>query len=112
MQSFTLSEFHRKYTVGPDYYYYFFVVIIVIIIMFYGCDWNTAANNYEETVQAKLNNIAIIVIVIVISLFLKRHPKTKRTRAPAYSRIKGGFPKGVKGSSGPISRIPGGDRVC
>src|SRR6218665_3930154 len=41
-----------------------------------------------------------IVIVIVISKFLKRYSKAKRTRAPAYSRalrrIKGGFPKGVK----------------
>jgi len=38
--------------------------------------------------------------------------KAKRTRAPAYSRalrrIKGGFPKGGKRSSGPISRISGG----
>src|SRR6218665_1178452 len=38
-----------------------------------------------------------IVIVIVISKFLKRYSKAKRTRAPAYSRalrrIKGGFPK-------------------
>ena len=41
--------------------------------------------------------------------------KTKRTRAPAYSRalrrIKGGFQRGVKRSSGPISRVRGGDRV-
>src|SRR6218665_3752976 len=47
---------------------------------------------------------------------LKRYSKAKRTRAPAYSRalrrIKGGFPKGVKRSSGPNSRVPGGDRVA
>src|SRR6218665_554908 len=55
---------------------------------------------------------------IVISKFIKRYLKAKRTRAPAYSRalrrIKGGFPKGVgvRRSSGPISRIPGGDRVA
>src|SRR6218665_24054 len=54
-------------------------------------------------------------VVIVISKLLKRYSKAKRTRAPAYSRalqrIKGGFPKGVKRSSGPISRVPGGDFV-
>ena len=58
----------------------------------------------------------IIVIVIVISKLLKRHSKAKRTRAPAYSRalrrIKGEFPKGIKRSSGLISRVPGGDRVA
>jgi len=41
---------------------------------------------------------ADLVIVIVISKFLKRYSKAKRTMAPAYSRalrrIKGGFPKG------------------
>src|SRR6218665_182996 len=40
----------------------------------------------------------VIVIVIVISEFLKRYSKAKRTRAPAYSRalrrIKGRFPNG------------------
>ena len=40
----------------------------------------------------------LIVIVIVISKFLKRYSKAKRTREPAYSRalrrIKGWFPKG------------------
>ena len=56
-------------------------------------------------------------IVIVISKCLKRHLKAKRTRAPAYSRalrlIKGELSKRViKRSSGPISRIPGGDRVA
>ena len=55
-------------------------------------------------------------LVIVISKLLKRYSKAKRTRAPAYSRalrrIKKGFPKGVKRSSGPISRVPGGDRVA
>src|SRR6218665_3863223 len=39
-----------------------------------------------------------IVFIIVISKFLKRYSKAKRTRAPAYSRalrlIKGGFPRG------------------
>src|SRR6218665_2666055 len=53
---------------------------------------------------------------IVISKFLKRYSKAERTRAPAYSRalqrIKGGFQRGVKRSSGPISRVPGGDRVA
>jgi len=40
----------------------------------------------------------VIVIVIVISTFLKRYSKAKRTSAPAYSRvvrrIKEGFLKG------------------
>ena len=40
----------------------------------------------------------------------------KSTRAPAslraLRRIQEGFSKGVKRSSGPISRIPGGDRVA
>ena len=54
---------------------------------------------------------------IVISKLLKRYSKAKRTTAPAYSRalrrIKGGFSKGgVKRSSGPISRIPGGHKVA
>ena len=57
-----------------------------------------------------------IVIVIVISRFLKRYSKAKRTRAPAYSRalqrIKGGFQRGVKSSSGPIYRVPGGNRIA
>src|SRR6218665_2918080 len=51
----------------------------------------------------------VIVIVIVISKLLKRYSKAKRTRAPAYSRalrrIKGGFQRGVKRSSGPDSRV-------
>jgi len=55
------------------------------------------------------------IIVIVISRFLKRYLKSKRTRAPAYSPSAAtnqrGFPKGVKRSSGSISRIPGGDIV-
>ena len=50
-------------------------------------------------------------IVIVISKFLKRYSKAKRTRAPAYSRALRRI-KGVKRSSGPISRVPGGDRVA
>ena len=54
--------------------------------------------------------------IIVISRLLKRYLKAKHTRAPAYSqalrRIKGDFSKGVKRSSGPISRIPGRDRVA
>src|SRR6218665_3967483 len=58
----------------------------------------------------------LVVIVIVISKFPKCYSKAKRTKAPDYSRalrrIKGGFPKGVKRSSGPISRIPGWDRVA
>src|SRR6218665_3100485 len=56
------------------------------------------------------------LIVIVISKFLKRYSKAKRIRAPAYSRalrrIKGGSQRGVKKSSGPISRVPGRDRVA
>src|SRR6218665_2616277 len=40
------------------------------------------------------------LIVIVISKFLKRYSKAKRTRAPAYSRalrrIKGGFQRGSR----------------
>ena len=55
-------------------------------------------------------------IVIVIPRCLKRYLKAKHTRAPAYSqalrRINGVVLKGVKRSSGPISRIPGGDRVA
>src|SRR6218665_3675090 len=58
----------------------------------------------------------LIVIVIVISKFLKRYSKAKRTREPAYSRalrrIKGRFTKGVKRSSGSNSRVPEGDRVA
>ena len=64
----------------------------------------------------EMHRVCVIVIVIVISKFLKRYSKAKRTRAPAYSRalrrIKRGFPKGVKRSSGPVSRIPGEDRVA
>ena len=45
----------------------------------------------EISLPLKLRNI----VVIVISEFLKRYSKAKRTRAPAYSRalwrIKGGF---------------------
>ena len=63
------------------------------------------------------------MIVIVISRFLKRYLKAKRTRAPAYSRalrrIKGRFPKGGQAPRavcysrfGPISRIQEGDRVA
>ena len=57
-----------------------------------------------------------IVIVTVISRFLKRYSKAKRSRTPAHSqalrRIKGVFPKGVNRRSGLISRIPGGDGVA
>src|SRR6218665_2395226 len=64
----------------------------------------------------RIVGLCLIVIVIVISRFLKRYSKAKRTRAPAYSRalrrIKEGFPEGVKRSSGPISRVPEGDRVA
>ena len=59
---------------------------------------------------------SLVIFVIVISKLLKRYSKAKRTRAPAYSRalrrIKGGFPKGVRRSSGPISRVPGGDSIA
>src|SRR6218665_2061475 len=58
----------------------------------------------------------ISAIQHTISKLLKRYSKAKRTRAPAYSRalrrIKGGFQRGVKRSSGPNSRVPGGDRVA
>src|SRR6218665_261730 len=61
-------------------------------------------------------NYQLIAIVIVISKLLKRYSKAKRIRAPAYSqalrRIKGGFQRGVKRSSGPNSRVPGGERVA
>jgi len=51
---------------------------------------------------AKFNVVStfmeVIIIVIVMSRFLKRYLKAKRTRAPAYSRaprrIKVGFSKG------------------
>src|SRR6218665_1595322 len=60
--------------------------------------------------------VIVIVIVIVISKLLKRYSKAKRTRAPAYSRalrrFKEGFQRGVKRSSGPISRVPEGDSVA
>ena len=46
------------------------------------------------------HSLLLIVIVIVISRFLKRYSKDKRTRAPAYSRalrrIKGGFQGGSR----------------
>ena len=63
-----------------------------------------------------INKIELIISIILISRILKRYLKAKRTRAPAYSRalprIKGDFQKGVKRISGPISRIPRGDRVA
>jgi len=71
--------------------------------------------HYTTLYYIGLHYSSIIVIVIVISKLLKRYSKAKRTKAPAYSRalprIKGGFPKGVKRSSGPISRVglPGGE---
>src|SRR6218665_479523 len=59
-----------------------------------------------------VNGDTVLMFVIVISKFLKRYSKAKRTRAPAYSRAlrrnRGGFQRGVKRSSGPISRVPGG----
>jgi len=62
-----------------------------------------------------MQDIETIVIVIVISSLLKSYLKAKRTRAKAYlralRRTKGFFQRVVKGSSGPISRGPGGDRV-
>src|SRR6218665_304539 len=50
-------------------------------------------------VSRKPGQVFVIVIVIVISKFLKRYLKAKRTRAPAYihercDESKGGFPKG------------------
>src|SRR6218665_618006 len=56
-----------------------------------------------------------IAYEIVISKLLKRYSKANRPTTPPYSRalrrIKEGFPKGVKRSSGSISRVPEGDRV-
>src|SRR6218665_3050804 len=59
---------------------------------------------------------SIIVIVIVISKLLKRYTKLS---APGhqliherYDESKGGFQRGVERSSGPISRVPGRDRVA
>src|SRR6218665_2892833 len=70
----------------------------------------------QELRTLAFSHIVSLPIVIVISKLLKRYSKAKRTRAPAYSRalrrIKRGFPKGVKRSSGPNSRVPGGDRVA
>src|SRR6218665_1568984 len=75
---------------------------------------NTIQCNTHGCPRVSLRNN--ILIAIVISKLLKRYAKAKRTRAPAYSRalrrIKGGFQRGVKRSSGPISRVPGGDRVA
>ena len=55
----------------------------------------------------------VIVIVIVIS------SATQKLSAPGHQLIhercdesKGGFQRGVKRSSGSISRVPGGDRVA
>ena len=79
-----------------------------------GCSFNPFVRT--STRQNRFFSMIVIVIVIVISKLLKRYSKAKRTRAPAYSRalrrIKGGFQRGVKRSSGPISRIPGGDGVA
>src|SRR6218665_2998000 len=52
-------------------------------------------------------------IVIVISGFLKRYSKAKRTSlfTSAVTNQRGVY-KGVKRSSGPISRVSGGDRVA
>ena len=78
--------------------------------------YKPVSNVLRTVCEEVLQLLLIIVIVIVISKLLKRYSKVKRTRAPAYSRaprrIKGGFPKGVKRSSGPISKVPGGDRVA
>ena len=55
------------------------------------------------------------MVVIVISKFLKRYSKAKRTGAPAYSRalrrIKGGFQEKLM-SDFQDTRTPGGDRVA
>src|SRR6218665_1897589 len=64
-------------------------------------------NGYRVSIRRKhralfhrMPAILGIVIVIVISELLKRYSKTKRTRAPAYSRalrqIKGGFQRGSR----------------
>jgi len=55
------------------------------------------AAKFRIVYSCNLSNI-IQLIVIVISKFLKRYSKTKRSRAPSYSqalrKIKGDFPKG------------------
>src|SRR6218665_3043955 len=53
---------------------------------------------HEYNKKIPMSTMLNSIIVIVISKFLKRHSKAKRTRAPAYSRalrrIKGGFQRG------------------
>jgi len=53
---------------------------------------------YEVTMDRLCLDHPPVLCVIVISRFLKRYSKAKRTRAPAYSRvlrrIKMGLPKG------------------
>jgi len=66
-------------------------------------DWRLCIHHCLET-ELSLQSKRLLflqrrkTIVIVISTFLKRYSKAKRTRAPAYlralRRIKGGFPKG------------------
>src|SRR6218665_3893283 len=57
---------------------------------------------------------AQLVIVIVISKLLKRYSKTKRPSLfpNAATNQREVFKGGVERSSGPIYRIPGGDRVA
>src|SRR6218665_3214745 len=57
------------------------------------------------------NKCRLTVIIIVISRSQKRYSKAKLIHERCDESI-GSFPKGVKRSSGPISRIPGGDRVA
>ena len=65
--------------------------------------------------SAEIASKSVEIIVIVISKLLKRYSKAKRTRHQIIhercDESKGVFQRGVKRSSGPISRIPGGDRV-
>src|SRR6218665_299351 len=52
-------------------------------------------------------------VVIVISKCLKRYSKAQGTSLfTSAATNQRGFSKGVKRSSGPISRVPGGDRVA
>src|SRR6218665_2469291 len=71
---------------------------------------NASECTFKMTRHETAFNSHIHSLVIVITRFLKRYSKSKRIRAPAYSRalrrIKGGFQMGVKRSSGTNSRIP------
>ena len=89
------------------------VSVLIIIITAIGGE---LALGLGEQKIFNLGDRSKVVIVIVISGFLKRYSKAKRNRASAYSRalrrIKGGLPKGVKRSPGPIFRVPGAKKCA